>query len=81
MVVKYRRKMIDDQISDRTKNILEYIWLKYGIVLEEQSFCPITAGEAPIEVIRSYIESQGGKDEQSIQVSDLSDQGAGDFDP
>lgn len=41
----------------------------------------MTAGEAPIEVIRSYIESQGGKDEQIIQVSDLSDQGAGDFDP
>ena len=46
-----------------------------------QSFCLVTAGGAPIEVIRSYIESQGEKDEQSIQVSDLSDQGAGDSDP
>ena len=134
MVVKYRRKVIDDQISDRAKNIFEYISPKYGIVLEEwnhdkdhvhvmfraqpkseiskfinayksassrllkkeypqirgklwketfwsQSFCLVTAGGAPIEVIRSYIESQGEKDEQSIQVSDLSDQGAGDSDP
>ena len=35
MVVKYRRKVIDDQISDRAKNIFEYISPKYGIVLEE----------------------------------------------
>ena len=45
-----------------------------------QSFCLMTAGGAPIEVIRSYIESQGEKDEQSIQVLDLSDQEAGDPD-
>ena len=35
MVVKYHRKVIDDQISDRAKNIFEYISPKYGIVLEE----------------------------------------------
>lgn len=35
MVVKYRRKVIDDQIFDRAKNIFEYISPKYGIVLEE----------------------------------------------
>lgn len=27
-----------------------------------QSFCLLTAGEAPIEAIRQYIESQGEKD-------------------
>ena len=119
MVVKYRRKVIDDQISDRAKDIFEYISPKYGIALEEwnhdqdhvhvmfraqpkseiskfinayksassrlikkeypqirgklwkeafwsQSFFLVTAGEAPVEVIRAYIESQGEKDEQSI---------------
>ena len=133
MVIKYRRKVINDQISDRAKDIFEYISPKYGIVLEEwnhdqdyvhvmfraqpkseiskfinayksassrlikkeypqirgklwkeafwsQSFCLMTAGEAPIEVIRTYIESQGKKDEQSLQVPDLSDGGAGDLD-
>ena len=45
-----------------------------------QSFCLLTAGGAPIEVIRAYIESQGEKDEQGVQVSDLSDRGAGDPD-
>ena len=35
MVVKYRRKVIDDQISDRAKEIFEYIAPNYGIVLEE----------------------------------------------
>ena len=63
MLVKYRRKVIGDQISDCAKNI-----------------CLMTAGEAPIEVIRSYKESQGEKDEQSIQVSNLSDQRAGNSD-
>ena len=133
MVTKYRRKVIDDQISDRAKDIFEYISPKYGIVLEEwnhdqdyvhvmfraqpkseiskfinayksassrlikkeypqirgklwkeafwsQSFCLMTAGEAPVEVIRAYIESQGEKDEQGIQVPDLSHRGAGDPD-
>lgn len=35
MVVKYRRKIIDEQISDRAKEIFEYIAPNYGIVLEE----------------------------------------------
>ena len=35
MVVKYRRKIIDEQISDRAKAIFEYIAPNYGIVLEE----------------------------------------------
>ena len=35
MVVKYRRKVLDDQISDRAKEIFEYIAPNYGIVLEE----------------------------------------------
>ena len=114
MVVKYRRKVIDDDISARAKEIFEYIDPNYGIVLEEwnhdidhvhvmfraqpkteiskfinayksassrlikkeypqirsilwkeafwsQSFCLITTGGAPIEVIRKYIESQGEK--------------------
>ena len=35
MVVKYRRKVIDDQVSERGKEIFEYIAPRYGIVLEE----------------------------------------------
>ena len=31
MVVKYRRKMIDEKISDRAKEIFEYIAPNYGI--------------------------------------------------
>ena len=114
MAVKCRRKVIDDDISARAKEIFEYIAPNYGIVLEEwnhdidhvhvmfraqpkteiskfinayksassrlikkeypqirsklwkeaswsQSFCLITTGGAPIEVIRKYIESQGEK--------------------
>ena len=120
MVVKYRRKVIDDRISDRAKEIFEYIAPRYGITMEEwnhdedhvhvmfraqpkseiskfinayksassrllkkeypeirailwkeafwsQSFCLLTAGGAPIETIRQYIESQGEKKhEQSV---------------
>ncbi len=114
MVVKYRRKVIDGDISERAKEIFEYIADGYGITLEEwnhdedhvhvmfrakpsselskfinayksassrllkkehpeirsklwreafwsQSYCLLTAGGAPIEVIRRYIETQGEK--------------------
>lgn len=114
MVVKYRRRVIDQDISLRGKEIFEHIGTGYGITLEEwnhdadhvhvmfrakpsseiskfinayksassrllkkeypeirkklwkgafwsQSFCLLTTGEAPVEVIRKYIESQGEK--------------------
>ena len=35
LVIKYRRKVIDDAISDRAKEIFLYISKKYGITLEE----------------------------------------------
>lgn len=35
MVVKYRRKVIDDKISRRLREIFEYIAKSYGIVCEE----------------------------------------------
>jgi putative transposase len=42
-----------------------------------QSFCLLTAGGAPIEVIREYIETQGEKgNEKSVPVPDLSGSGA-----
>lgn len=33
MVVKYRRKVIDDQISERAKEILSYIAPSYGSMM------------------------------------------------
>ena len=35
MVVKYRRKVMNDEISERAKEIFEYIAESYGITLEE----------------------------------------------
>ena len=35
MVIKYRRKIWNDEISERAKEIFEYIAPGYGIVLEE----------------------------------------------
>ena len=114
LVVKYRRRVFDDDISNRAKEIFGYIAPKYNITLQEwnhdkdhvhilfkahpnteirkfinayksassrllkkefpliqqklwkeyfwsQSFCLLTTGGAPIEVIRKYIESQGEK--------------------
>ena len=114
MVVKYRKKVIDDNISNRLKEIFEYISPNYNISLQEwnhdkdhihvlfkaepnseiskfinayksassrlikkeypqikqklwkeyfwsRSYCLLTAGGAPIEVIKQYIESQGEK--------------------
>ena len=122
LVVKYRRKVFDDCISERAKAIFEYIALNYKITVQEwqhdsdhvhvmfkahpkseiskfinayksassrllkkeypsirqklwkdsflsKSFCLITAGGAPLEVLKQYIESQGEKsNEQSVQV-------------
>ena len=126
MVTKYRRKVIDDRISERGKEIFEHIGPNYGITLEEwnheedhvhvmfrakpqteiskfinayksassrllkkeypqirkklwkeafwnQSFCLLTSGGAPIEVIREYIRTQGEKgNEKRVQIPDLS---------
>lgn len=114
LVVKYRRKVIDDSISNRLKEIFEYIAQNYNVSLQEwnhdkdhihilfkakpnselskfinaykstssrlvkkeypiikkflwkeyfwsRSYCLLTTGGAPIEVIKRYIESQGEK--------------------
>ena len=135
LVVKYRRKVFDDSISDRAKEIFEYIAPGYNITLEEwnhgkdhvhilfrahpntqiskfinayksassrlikkefpeireklwkeyfwsQSFCLISTGGAPPEVIKQYIETQGektkgrrkqGHGKQSIPVQNISE--------
>ena len=112
LVVKYRRKVFDDNISGRAKDIFSYIAANYDITPEEwnhdedhihvmfrakpatpiskfinayksassrllkkefpqirqklwkeyfwsKSFCLLTAGGAPLDVIREYIETQG----------------------
>ena len=112
LVVKYRKKVIDERISERLEEIFKYIQDNYNIVLEEwnhdidhvhvlfrsepnsniskfinayksassrlikkeypsiksrlykeafwsQSFCLISTGEANVETIKKYIESQG----------------------
>ncbi len=114
LVVKYRRKVIDEEISNRLKEIFERIQPKYNITRQEwnhdkdhihvlfkgnpnteiskfinayksassrlikkeypqirkqlwkeyfwsRSFCLLTSGGAPIEVIKKYIEQQGGE--------------------
>jgi len=112
LVVKYRRKVLSEDVSARAREIFEYIAPKYNITCEEwnsdkdhvhilfrahpnseisrfinayksassrllkkefpkireklwkehfwsQSFCLLTTGGAPVEVIRKYIETQG----------------------
>lgn len=114
LVIKYRKNVIDDQVSNRLKEIFEYICPKYNIVLEEwnhdldhvhllfrgspntdiskfinayksassrlikkefpkiknqlwkeyfwsRSYCLITTGGVPIDIVKKYIENQGMK--------------------
>ncbi|PKM70574.1 MAG: IS200/IS605 family transposase [Firmicutes bacterium HGW-Firmicutes-18] len=114
LVIKYRRKVLDDSVNDRAREIFEYIAPNYNITLMEwnhdmdhvhilfkahpnselskfinayksassrllkkdfpeisnklwkeyfwsRSFCLLTTGGAPIDVIKKYIESQGEK--------------------
>ena len=116
LVTKYRRKVIDDIISERAREIFEYIAPTYKITVQEwnhnvdhihilfkahpkteiskfinayksassrlikkefpeireklwreyfwtASFCLITAGGAPLDILKQYIESQGDGDE------------------
>lgn len=116
LVTKYRRNVFDDIISNRGKEIFEYISPRYNITLIEwnhdsdhihilfkahpnselskfinsyksassrllkkeypeikhklwkeafwsRSFCLLTSGGAPIDVIKKYIEDQGGHNE------------------
>lgn len=112
LVIKYRRQVIDDAVSDRLKEIFKYIGPGYHIALQQwnhdrdhvhvlfkarpnteiskflnayksassrlikkefpqirkslwksnfwsRSYCLLTTGGAPIDVIRAYIETQG----------------------
>ncbi|AGK96086.1 IS200/IS605 family transposase [Clostridium pasteurianum] len=114
LVIKYRRKVINGEISNRLKEIFEYICPKYNITSGEwnhdkdhvhilfrgspntdiskflnayksassrlikkefpsikkqlwkeyfwsRSYCLITTGGAPIDIVRKYIEDQGMK--------------------
>ena len=114
LIIKYRRKVINEDISIRLKEIFEYIQSNYNITLQEwnhdkdhihilfkaqpnteiskfinayksassrlikkeypiiqkqlwkeyfwsRSYCLLTTGGAPIEVIKKYIENQGKK--------------------
>lgn len=114
LVVKYRNKVLNDNISSRLQDIFEKIQINYNITLQEwnhdkdhvhilfrahpnseiskfinsyksassrlikkeqpeikkqlwkehfwsRSFCLLTTGGSPIEVIRKYIEQQGNK--------------------
>jgi len=114
LVIKYRRQVLDDDTSNRAKEIFEYIAPKYNILLQEwnhdkdhvhilfkahpnteiskfinayksassrllkkefpiirkklwkeyfwsKSFCLLTTGGAPLEIIKKYIGSQGKK--------------------
>ncbi len=121
LVVKYRRKVLNDQIALRIRQIGEYIAPNYNIVFLEfnhdrdhvhilfsahpnsalskyinafksassrlvkkefpeirkylwkeyfwsRSFCLLSTGGAPMEVIKKYIESQGEKNDHRSQV-------------
>ena len=112
LVIKYRRQVFDQAISDRAREIFEYIAPRYNITLQawnhdkdhvhilfkahpnseiskfinayksassrlikkefpevrkelwkeyfwSQSFCLLTTGGAPLEIIKQYIENQG----------------------
>ncbi len=50
-------------IKQEFESVRKQLWKSY---FWSQSFCLLTSGGAPIEVIKQYIESQGEKDEQSL---------------
>ena len=61
MVVKYRKKVIDDAISNRLCEIFTNIGHNYGKMFLFISFYLMTTGGVTIDVIKQYIETRGGK--------------------
>ena len=57
MVIKYRRKVISDEISGYLRAMFERI----GITFWTKSYCLISTGGVSIDVIKQYIERQGQK--------------------
>lgn len=63
MVVKYRRKVISDDISEQARSLFEKIGEKlWKEAFWSQSYCLLTTGGATVDVIRRYIETQGEED-------------------
>ncbi|HDX9707672.1 TPA: transposase [Bacillus thuringiensis] len=50
LVVKYRRNVFDDDMSDYAKDMF---W--------SRNFCLLTTGGSPIDVVKTYIENQSEK--------------------
>jgi putative transposase len=50
-------------IKQEFESVRKKLWQSY---FWSQSFCLLTSGGAPIEVIKQYIESQGDPHEQSL---------------
>lgn len=50
-------------IKQEFESVRNKLWKSY---FWSQSFCLLTSGGAPIDVIKQYIESQGEKDESSL---------------
>ncbi|MCT4604567.1 MAG: IS200/IS605 family transposase [Marinisporobacter sp.] len=122
LVTKYRRKVINNDISERLKEVFNHICPKYNITLEEwnhdedhihmlfrshpnselskflnayksassrlikkefpsvkkklwkeyfwsRSFCLITTGGVPIDIVKKYIENQGMKGGETSEES------------
>ena len=75
LVVKYRRNVCDNMISDFARDKFIRIGSSYHIILVQQNRdkehvhimlkarpkTELTTGRAPIEVIKKYIENQGKK--------------------
>ena len=58
-------------IKKEYPEVRQKLWLE---MFWSQSFCLLSAGDAPVEVIRQYIETQGeGKSEHRVPFSDLSE--------
>ena len=58
-------------IKKECQEVRQKLWKE---MFWSQSFCLLSAGGAPIEVIRQYIETQGeGKSEHRVPFSDLSE--------
>ena len=58
-LIEYHKSASSRLLKKEFPQIRQKLWKEY---FWSQSFCPLTTGGAPIEVIKKYIESQGQKE-------------------
>ena len=64
LVIKYRRKVVDDEIKKDFPHIRKWLWKQY---FRSRSYFLITTDGAPIEVIKNILKIKEGNEVKYVK--------------